>query len=280
MNTPNKITLSRILLIPIIVFFYLAEFVPYGKLIAALIFTIACATDFVDGMIARKTGQVTDLGKFFDAIADKVLIMAGMILVIAFPVASGAAIVKPLWLGIVFIVLMLAREFIISALRQIAAAKGFVLAAEKSGKIKATLQDIAIALYMFYAFYVAEFFQLDSGLHKTLNTVFGLLTITLLGIATALTIYSGCSYIYKNRKVFSENKVAKVVAELEVEETTLAATENEQKIEDVAKVETLAAEEIVEPIEEVKTKQKYALTDVSRRNIVMRKGNKKLRNRR
>ena len=73
MNTPNKITLSRLLLIPLIVFFYLATFIPYARLVAAILFVIAALTDFVDGRIARKTNQVTDLGKFFDAIADKVL---------------------------------------------------------------------------------------------------------------------------------------------------------------------------------------------------------------
>lgn len=208
MNTPNKITLVRILLIPIVLFFYLATFIPYGKLIAALVFVIACTTDFLDGYLARKNNQVTDLGKFFDAIADKVLIMAGMILVVAFPVAGGEAVVKPLWLGIVFIVLMLAREFIVSALRQIAAAKGIVMAADKGGKIKAAFQDVTISLYMFYAFFVTEIYlknpHAQGSAMATANAVIGIILIVMLGISAVLTVWSGCNYIIRNRHVFKE----------------------------------------------------------------------------
>ena len=159
MNTPNKITLSRLLLIPLIVFFYLATFIPYARLVAAILFVIAALTDFVDGRIARKTNQVTDLGKFFDAIADKVLTMTGFILIIAVPITGTAPVVWPSWLGVVCVVIMLAREFIISALRQLAASKGKVLAADMSGKIKATLQFVAIVLYMFYAFFLTDIIQ-------------------------------------------------------------------------------------------------------------------------
>ena len=64
-NTPNKISLARILLIPLVVFFYLATFIPFGKLVATILFVVACLTDFVDGHLARKNNQVTDFGKFF-----------------------------------------------------------------------------------------------------------------------------------------------------------------------------------------------------------------------
>lgn len=213
MNTPNKITLSRILLIPLVVFFYLATFIPYGKLVAAIIFAVACFTDFLDGYLARKNNQVTDLGKFFDAIADKVLIMTGMILTVAFPIATGVnadgvqvfrAVVQPSWLGIVFIVVMLAREFIISALRQIAAAKGRVLPADKGGKYKAALQDVTVTLYMFYAFYVTEIYRVHQN--YTLSLVFGVILIVMLGLSAVLTVWSGASYLIKNKDVFVEKK--------------------------------------------------------------------------
>lgn len=209
MNTPNKITLARILLIPLVIFFYLATFIPYGKLISALVFVIACMTDFLDGYIARKYNQVTTLGKFFDSIADKVLIMTGMILVVAFPVAGLEAVVKPQWLGLVFIIIMLAREFIISALRQIAAAKGKVLAAEQSGRVKAAFQDVTIALYMFYAFFVTEIYVKHAPMAPTsalavANTIIGIILMVMLGIATVLTIWSGVGYLIKNRHVFVE----------------------------------------------------------------------------
>lgn len=204
MNTPNKITLARMLLIPLVIFFYLASFVPYGKLIAALVFVIAASTDFVDGYIARKTGQVTDLGKFFDAIADKVLTASALILIVSYPVFGSEAIIKPQWLGIVCITLILAREFIISALRQIAAAKGKVMAAEKSGKIKTIFQDVTIGLYMFYAFFVTEFYVSGQQVFEIVNTIFGCMSLVLLVVSTALTIYSGTRYLIKNRKVLTE----------------------------------------------------------------------------
>lgn len=209
MNTPNKITLARILLIPLVIFFYLATFIPYGKLVAALIFIIACCTDFIDGHVARSTGQVTDLGKFFDAIADKVLICSAMILVVAYPVWNDPtthtlqAIIKPQWVGIVCVALILAREFIVSALRQIAASKGRVLAAERSGKIKTIFQDVTISLYMLFAFFVTEIYQ-NTNAFKTANLVISIVCLVLLVISTVLTIYSGTRYIIKNRDVFKE----------------------------------------------------------------------------
>ena len=151
-NTPNKISLARILLIPLVVFFYLATFIPFGKLVATILFVVACLTDFVDGHLARKNNQVTDFGKFFDSIADKALIMAGMILICSAPAIGSAPITQPTWLGIACVIIMLGREFIISALRQIAASKGVVLAADKGGKIKATVQYVSVTLYMVFAF--------------------------------------------------------------------------------------------------------------------------------
>ena len=151
MNTPNKITLTRLLLIPIIIFFYLADFIPYAKLVATIVFAVACLTDFLDGYLARKNNQVTTLGKFFDSIADKVLTMTGFILIIC-PTPNMLPAVFPNWLGIVCVIIILAREFIISALRQIAAAKGTVLAADMGGKIKATAQFIVLICYMLFAF--------------------------------------------------------------------------------------------------------------------------------
>ena len=207
MNTPNKITLSRLLLIPLIVFFYLATFIPYARLVAAILFVIAALTDFVDGRIARKTNQVTDLGKFFDAIADKVLTMTGFILIIAVPITGTAPVVWPSWLGVVCVVIMLAREFIISALRQLAASKGKVLAADMSGKIKATLQFVAIVLYMFYAFFLTDIIQsIAASVVDRVTGIIGLILMIFLAAATVLTVYSGVHYLIQNRFVFKNEK--------------------------------------------------------------------------
>ena len=207
MNTPNKITLSRLLLIPLIVFFYLATFIPYARLVAAILFVIAALTDFVDGHIARKTNQVTDLGKFFDAIADKVLTMTGFILIIAVPITGTAPVVWPSWLGVVCVVVMLAREFIISALRQLAASKGKVLAADMSGKIKATLQFVSIVLYMFYAFFLTDIApNLSTSVVETATGIIGLILMIVFALATVLTVYSGVHYLIQNRFVFKDEK--------------------------------------------------------------------------
>lgn len=207
MNLPNKITISRICLIPFVIFFYLADFIPYGKLVAALIFGIAAITDNIDGRIARKRNLVTDLGKFLDPIADKVLVMSGLLLITAWPV-QGAGVsqaipaIWPIWLGILCVTIILARELIISAFRQIAATKNLVLAADKSGKIKAAIQDVTIFLYMIYAFLVSEFWTAIEG---TANTVICIVLIVCLVVSTILTISSGIGYIVKNRHVLKED---------------------------------------------------------------------------
>lgn len=205
MNLPNKITLARILLIPFVIFFYVASFIPYGRFVSAGLFMIACYTDFLDGHIARKRGLVTDLGKFFDSIADKVLIMAGMVLVISVPLRGAVAAAQPIILTSICMIIMLAREFIISALRQIAAAKGKVLAAEKSGKIKAAVQDVTISLYMLYAAFVADT-NLLIGASNTANAVINIILLVLLVTSTLLTITSGIGYLVRNKRVFVERK--------------------------------------------------------------------------
>ena len=219
MNTPNKITLSRLLLIPLVVFFYLADFIPYSKLVATIIFIGACLTDFLDGYIARKYNQVTTLGKFFDTIADKVLIMTGLLLICAGQVRGGAPVVYPSWLGIVCVVIILAREFIVSALRQIAASKGTVLAADMGGKIKATAQYVVVSLYMFLAFFEQSIAPaLDAGAMNKALPIIRFILMILLAFTTFLTIYSGASYLIRNRHVFKEDKEEEAIAKEIVEE--------------------------------------------------------------
>ena len=207
MNLPNKITLCRICLIPLFVFFFLADFVPYGKLIAACLFAIACFTDFLDGNIARKRGLVTNMGKFLDPIADKVLVMAGLIVAIACPITANGGvnpaqpILGPSWVGIVAVVIILAREFVVSAFRQIAATKKLVLAADMYGKVKAVFQFITLIYYFVYAFIVEEFYYAIAG---TANTVLGIVGYVFLAITVILTIISGVKYIVGNKQVFKD----------------------------------------------------------------------------
>lgn len=141
MNTPNKISLARIMFIPLFIFFYLATFIPYGKLIAVIIFAITGLTDFVDGYLARKNNQVTDLGKFLDPIADKLHMTSGLLLI----VCDGTI---PSIYGVLIAIVIISREFIVTAFRQIAATKNVVMQADMWGKVKANFQPVAIALFM------------------------------------------------------------------------------------------------------------------------------------
>lgn len=238
MNTPNKITLSRLLLLPIIIFFYIADFIPYGRLVATIVFIIACLTDFLDGYLARKNNQVTDLGKFFDSIADKVLIMTGMILIVSVPVQGYTTVFCPTeWLGVVCIIIMLAREFIISALRQVAASKGIVLAADKGGKIKATVQYVSVTLYMAFGFVLTDIIpEITESNDKALSIVKFILMVILI-VATILTIYSGASYLIRNRKVFTSEKGTVITDEEDEIATAVETEEGEDNLAEDKKTE-------------------------------------------
>ena len=198
MNLPNKITLSRICLIPVFAVVFFLDMIPYNYFIAGVIFTVAACTDFIDGHIARSRGLVTNLGKFLDPIADKVLVAAAFIFLL---VRQGTLTV--LWQGDwvlvyagVCVAVILARELIVSGFRMVAASAGLVLAADKVGKVKTTFQDISIAMLMFGA----DFFGIALA-SRILNGI----GIVSLGVATALTIWSGVSYIVRNRAVFKES---------------------------------------------------------------------------
>lgn len=192
MNLPNKLTVLRLILIPVFVAAYYITAIPYNYLVAAIIFVAAAFTDFLDGHIARKYNLVTDLGKFLDPIADKVLVAAALIIMLVVP--SGGAVILPSYCAI-FVAIILARELIISGFRMVAASKGKVLAADKAGKIKTFVQDIAICILLVGA-------QFQAGLYTALN-IAGLVALI---IATVLTIVSGTEAIVKNLSVLREEK--------------------------------------------------------------------------
>lgn len=198
MNLPNKITLSRICLIPVFAVIFFLDCIPYNYFIAGAIFVIAAGTDFLDGHIARSRGLVTNLGKFLDPIADKVLVAAAFIFLLV-----RQETLTVLWQGDWLIVavgvcvaVILARELIVSGFRMVAASAGLVLAADKIGKIKTVFQDVSIAMLLFGA----DFFGI-----LAVGKVFNGIGIVSLGIATVLTVWSGVSYIVRNRSVFQES---------------------------------------------------------------------------
>lgn len=183
MNLPNKLTLFRVILIPFFVFFLLAPYFPgYGNYIAIAIFIVASLTDMLDGKIARKYNLVTNFGKFMDPLADKLLVCSALICLIELQML-------PSWI----VIIIIAREFIISGFRLIASDNGVVIAASYWGKFKTTFQMLMVIVLM---------------LDITLNQYawIHILGIVLTYIALALTVISLIDYIVKNRSVLKEQK--------------------------------------------------------------------------
>lgn len=144
-NLPNFLTLVRICLIPVFVVVFLAP-TPDRSLVAAVIFTVAAVTDLLDGYIARRTGQVTKLGKLLDPIADKLLVLSALILLVN--IDRVTALVA---------LLIIARELAVTGIRAIAAGERLIIAAETTGKYKMALQVVAIVLLILEGTNLAEF---------------------------------------------------------------------------------------------------------------------------
>lgn len=180
MNLPNKLTLFRVILIPFFVFFLIAPFFDgYGNYIALAIFIVASLTDFADGKIARKYQLVTNFGKFADPLADKLLVCSAMICLIELNKI-------PSWV----VIIIIAREFIISGFRLVASDKGVVIAASYWGKFKTVFQMFMV---------ISMILSLDFAWWTIVEDV-------LMYVALALTIISLLDYMYKNRDVLKDTK--------------------------------------------------------------------------
>lgn len=197
MNLPNKLTLARLILIPFfIAAFYLGFFM--GHYFVALgIFVIASITDFFDGYIARKYNMITDLGKFFDPIADKVLVLSGLIVLISDPyetnVFAQIGTIGMIYGGIGVSIIM-AREMVVSSLRMMAAKKSVVLAAEMTGKVKTFFTDVTIIILLLTGDLL--------NFAPSVGIIFDYIGLACFGISVLLTVYSGISYLIKNKEVF------------------------------------------------------------------------------
>ncbi|MGX9133730.1 CDP-diacylglycerol--glycerol-3-phosphate 3-phosphatidyltransferase [Rummeliibacillus sp. JY-2-4R] len=192
MNIPNRITVSRICLIPIFVLVMVLDFgfgdmsilgvtLPVEHFVGAMIFIIASLTDWIDGHYARKYNLVTNLGKFLDPLADKLLVSSAFILLVELGYA-------PAWV----VIIIISREFAVTGLRLICAEQGEVVAANQLGKIKTWAQIVAISSLL---------------LHNIIFEMWGIPFGTImLYIALFFTIWSGLDYFYLNRKVLLESK--------------------------------------------------------------------------
>lgn len=193
MNLPNKLTLFRIILVPIMVIIPLLNIqgawlgIPYTYWIVNLIFIIASITDKLDGTIARKTNQVTNFGKFADPLADKILVLSAMLLLVEF----GKL---PAWIPII----ILAREFIVSGYRLIAVEQGGnVIAASIYGKIKTVTQIIAIILAFID---VNSFGRFLTGGLTGIQLVLNVLQTIMMTTCALATIISGIDYLKDGKK--------------------------------------------------------------------------------
>ncbi len=172
MNTPNKLTLLRVLMVPLFMVFMMYEWVSYSRYIAVLLFVLAFFTDWLDGYLARKNGQVTNFGKIMDPLADKMLVTAALVCL------NAAGEVSP-WVTVI----ILAREFIVSGIRIAAASEGNVIAASIWGKAKTMWQFIALTLALWF------------GKNLVIDVC--------VWLAAVLTIVSGVDYLMKNAKYLS-----------------------------------------------------------------------------
>ncbi len=188
MNLPNKLTLARVFMVPLFVLLFYWDF-PAHYLAATLVFVIASVTDAVDGHLARKYKLVTDFGKFLDPLADKVLVMTAF-----------ACLLERQYLNIVVFLLIMVREFMVSALRLVVAGKGTVVPAGFSGKLKTAFTMVALIAYMVYLSFCKDFGSFGLSLPDAVYrwTEFGLQG--LFWIAAALTVWSGGEYLMAYRK--------------------------------------------------------------------------------
>ena len=188
MNLPNKLTVLRVLFIPVIMVFLLIQNIPFRWLIGGLCFGAASFTDFLDGQIARKRNLITDFGKLMDPVADKMLIMSTLICFVQDNICGA-------WV----VVVILFREFLITSMRMIAADKGKVIAANIWGKIKTVTQMIAI-IGIFSAKASFEFAFIPAWIGEWLMIISYIVLYT----AVAATVISGIRYMYDAREFFHD----------------------------------------------------------------------------
>lgn len=192
MNVPNKITLSRVCLIPIFILILSIPLnwgewdigtttLPISHFVGAVLFTIAASTDWLDGYYARKYNLITNFGKFLDPLADKLLVSAALILLVELQLA-------PAWI----VIIIISREFAVTGLRLVASGEGIVLAASNMGKTKTAAQIVAIILLLLHNYPFSY-----SGLR---------IDMIMLYIAMLITAISGIDYFIKNWGVMRDSK--------------------------------------------------------------------------
>lgn len=182
MNLPNKLTVLRIILVPVFMAFIYIDIIPLHFLWAAIIFAIASLTDMLDGKIARKRNLITTFGKFLDPLADKILVIAALAVFVEIPEIQMSAV--PL-------VIIITREFMVSGMRLLAAEDGVVIAAGIWGKLKTAFTMAAIVVILLYLVIFCDL-GLGSGIQEFVRIW---VLDSLIWISAALTVISGVVYM-------------------------------------------------------------------------------------
>lgn len=189
MNLPNKLTMLRMAMIPLFLVFVLIPNTLFSHtyLAALAVFAAASFTDLLDGRIARSRGLITDFGKLMDPLADKLLVMSALV-----------SFVQLTWVPGVVVVIILAREFLVTSVRLIAAGKGTVLAADQWGKMKTVSQMVWIC-YLLLSRWLMSWPQLEPAFDVMLGVHYVLMAVVVL-----LTLYSGYNYMVSNKQLFAD----------------------------------------------------------------------------
>lgn len=188
MNLPNKLTVARVVLVPFFIFFLLTDIVPMSSLWALAVFALASITDALDGHIARSRNLVTNFGKFLDPLADKVLVISALVCFVDMDLA-----------GAVPVIIIIAREFMVSGLRLVTAGEGVVVAAGIWGKLKTAFTMVAIVVILLFA----VIFGKDSSSYEMWVTA---VEQALIWISTALTVISGAIYLNGYKSYINTDK--------------------------------------------------------------------------
>ena len=195
MNLPNKLTVLRMIMVPFFVLALLWPF-PHHYLVALALFGIASYTDHLDGKLARKYHQITDFGKFMDPLADKILVISALVCFVSLGLCD-------VWL----VLLIIAREFMVTSIRLVAAGKGTVIAANNWGKIKTVSQIVAICVILLLQ-YIAELGSLElvQFVNQDVLMLFWAIGEIFLAIATFFAVLSGLVYLKQNWDVVKNAK--------------------------------------------------------------------------
>lgn len=189
MNTPNKLTVLRLIFVPFYVFFLLMPTIPHHYIIAILLFGAAAYTDHLDGKIARTKNMITDFGKFADPLADKVMVLAALACFVQIGLTNA-----------IILILIISREFVVTSIRLVASSQGKVVAANNWGKAKTVSQIVSVLLVMIMQ-YILELDSLGAiSLTDRTQTasIFNIASDVLMWIAVAFTLISGIIYIVQN----------------------------------------------------------------------------------